>query len=98
MLKGVLRAMLKAAEKISGKNKRGIQSLYLAEVRDNKFGFLSIDCPGNSCGLNTEHADERDFLLRDKSEKDFGMNLICHNVDTIGQQKEGGALPVRASV
>jgi hypothetical protein len=85
VLREVLHALLKAAEKISGKKKRAMQGLYWAEVR-NESGFLSIDCPGNSCGLNTKNTDEDYMLLKEKSEMDFGMDLICHNVDGIGQQ------------
>ncbi|MFA5432513.1 MAG: hypothetical protein WC319_06525 [Candidatus Paceibacterota bacterium] len=86
ILELVLKAMLKAAAKIGGKKEDELtMSLYSAKVRKEN-GFLSIDCPGNSCGLNTKDVDERYFLLRKIKEEDFGMDLICHNVDTIGQQ------------
>lgn|GEM_PF-2755728 len=82
----VLRVLLRAAEVLSGKKKRAEKNLYWAEVRSEK-GFLSIDCPGNSCGLNTEETDEAFFLLKKgMKEEDFGMDLICHNVDDILQQ------------
>jgi len=87
ILKSVFSALFKAATKINGKKlDRLSKSLYSAEVRAEN-GFLSIDCPGNSCGLNTEKTDEAYYLLRQgKKEEDFGMDLICHNVDTITQQ------------
>ena len=87
ILKEVFAAILKAAEKLGGKREDKLtKSLYWAKVRSSK-GFLSITCPGNACGLNTKETDEAYFLLRDgKKEEDFGMDLICHNVDTIGQQ------------
>lgn len=86
-LKSVFSALFKAATKINGKKlDRLSKSLYSAEVRTEN-GFLSIDCPGNSCGLNTEETDEAYSLLKQgKKEEDFGMDLICHNVDTILQQ------------
>jgi hypothetical protein len=83
ILKKVLSALLKAAEKIGGK--RSNRSLYWAKVRSEN-GFLSIDCPGNSCGLNTDKPDDYDSLRREREERDFGMDLICHNVDEIYQQ------------
>lgn len=86
VLKEVLSALLKAAEKLGGrKSNRLTRSLYWAKVRGEN-GFLSIDCPGNSCGLNTDKPDEYWSLSRERDEKDFGMDLICHNVDEICQQ------------
>jgi len=85
-LKEVFSALLKAAEKLGGKKSDKLtKSLYWAKVRGEK-GFLSIECPGNSCGLNTDEPDEYWSLSRDREEKDFGMDLVCHNVDQICQQ------------
>ena len=82
----VLKALLRAAEVLSGKKKKAEKNIYWAEVR-SETGFLSIDCPGNSCGLNTEETDEAYFLLKKgMKEEDFGMDLICHNVDDVLQQ------------
>lgn len=86
ILDNVLEALLKAAEITSGEKKKAERSLYWAEVR-SETGFLSINCPGNSCGLNTEKTDEHYWLTKEgKKEEDFGMDLICHNVDGIMQQ------------
>lgn len=85
-LEEVFSALLKAAEKIGGrKSDKLTRSLYWAKVRGEK-GFLSIECPGNSCGLNSDEPDEYWSLSRDREERDFGMNLVCHNVDEICQQ------------
>ena len=84
-LKAVLSALLVAAEKLSGKKHKEEKNRYWAEVRER--AFLSIDCPGNACGLNTEENDEAYFLLKKgKNEEDIGMDLICHNVDGVSQQ------------
>jgi hypothetical protein len=86
VLNDVLKALLKAAEIMSGEKKKAERNLYWAEVR-SETGFLSINCPGNSCGLNTEKTDEHYWLIKEgKKEEDFGMDLICHNVDGIMQQ------------
>jgi hypothetical protein len=85
VLKKVLSALLKAARILRGRKVKPEPNMYWAEVR-SETGFLSIDCPGNACGLNSKDADEYYSLIREKKEEDFGMDLICHNVDTIGQQ------------
>lgn len=87
ILRPVLNAMLKAAAKMGSKREdKLIKSLYWAKVKGDD-GFLSITCPGNACGLNTKETDEAfSFLRNGKRKEDFGMDLICHNVDTIGQQ------------
>lgn len=86
VLKEVFAALLKAAEKIGGRKANKLtRSLYWAKVRGEN-GFLSIDCPGNTCGLNTDKPDGYWSLSRERDEKDFGMDLICHNVDEICQQ------------
>jgi hypothetical protein len=86
ILEEVFSALIRAAEKIGGKRSNRLSKLlYWAKVRE-KNGFLSIECPGNSCGLNTDKPDDYYSLCSKREERDFGMDLICHNVDTISQQ------------
>ncbi len=43
-------------------------------------GFITIDCPGNACGIHPDH----NAGLR--IEKDEGYEFTCHNVDSPAQQ------------
>lgn len=82
-LKNAFSALTAAASILNGKKVN--LGNYWAEVR-SETGFLSIECPGNSCGLNTDNPEKYRSLLGKREEKDFGMDLICHNVDTLFQQ------------
>ena len=77
-LKEVFSALIKAASILN--NKRANPNYYWAEVRGES-GFLSIDCIGNSCGLNTE-----EVYTINKNQKDLGADLVPHNIDSIFQQ------------
>ena len=47
---------------------------------DFESGWLNVDCPGNSCGLNPAHGAGYDM------ERGLGYEFDCHNVDTPMQQ------------